>query len=234
MIKYITQNRSYLPLLPMGIVIHETATPGATAENEYNYFNSGDHGASAHAFVDWNGYINPVPYTEIAWHAGPTANSRYIGIEMCRPNGFNKQLFERVWENTVILTSQLCKRFDISEIISHADASRLWGETNHTDPVGYFREYGKTMDDFRSDVMKILNGDELDMTQYEELKARIEELENKTQPIIYNYIDENMPSWARPTIQKLVNQGILAGTETGLRLTDELLRTLVIMDRMIN
>ena len=31
-------------------------------------------------------------------------------------------------------------------------------------------------------------------------------------PMIYNYIDENMPDWAKPTIQKLVDKGILKGT----------------------
>ena len=74
------------------------------------------------------------------------------------------------------------------------------------------------------------------MTQYEELKAllsglsnRISKIENK---MIYNYIDKNMPDWARPTIQKMVDKKILVGDEKGeLGLTDEMLRTYVILDR---
>lgn len=50
-------------------------------------------------------------------------------------------------------------------------------------------------------------------------------------PMIYNYIDENMPEYARPTIQKLVNKGLLKGSGGGLNLTDDLLRLLVINDR---
>ena len=60
------------------------------------------------------------------------------------------------------------------------------------------------------------------------LADRITKLE---QPMIYNYIDKNMPEWARPTMQKLVDKGILKGDENGLHLTDSDLRQFVINDR---
>ena len=46
-VKLIQNNRSGSRLNPKGVVVHETATPGATAEREYQYFNGGDRGASA-------------------------------------------------------------------------------------------------------------------------------------------------------------------------------------------
>ncbi len=87
-----------------------------------------------------------------------------------------------------------------------------------------------------------LNKEELSMSQYEELKNEISELTETvrlltaevyeaTHPMIYNYIDANMPDWARPTIQKLVTNGILIGDENGLNLTEDMLRILVINDR---
>lgn len=49
---------------------------------------------------------------------------------------------------------------------------------------------------------------------------------------VYDYIDDNMPDWAKPTIQKLVNKGFLQGDENGkLSLTNDLMRILVINDR---
>ena len=60
------------------------------------------------------------------------------------------------------------------------------------------------------------------------LADRITKLEN---PMIYNYIDENMPEWARPTVQKLVDKGIIKGDDNGLHLTDSDLKQLVINDR---
>ena len=61
------------------------------------------------------------------------------------------------------------------------------------------------------------------------LGDRITKLEN---PMIYNYIDQNMPAWARPTIQKLVGNGILVGNGNGeLGLTDNDLKQFVVNDR---
>ena len=36
-VKLLSKNRSHELLVPVGIVLHETATPGATAENEFNF-----------------------------------------------------------------------------------------------------------------------------------------------------------------------------------------------------
>ena len=61
------------------------------------------------------------------------------------------------------------------------------------------------------------------------INDRLAKLEGK---MIYNYIDKNMPDWARHTIQKMVDKKILVGDEKGeLGLTDEMLRTYVILDR---
>ena len=72
--------------------------------------------------------------------------------------------------------------------------------------------------------------------EYEELKAEIAELKAAVDTLngkmIYNYVDKNMPSWARPTIQKMMDKGLLQGDENGcLGLTDELLRVFVTNDR---
>lgn len=68
--------------------------------------------------------------------------------------------------------------------------------------------------------------------EFEQIIKRVENLENKMKnKMIYNYIDGNMPEWAKPTIQKLVDKGYLQGGEKGLNLTDDLLRMLVINDR---
>lgn len=66
--------------------------------------------------------------------------------------------------------------------------------------------------------------------EIDELKQRVCALEN---PMIWNYIDDNMPEWAKPTIKKLAQNGALKGDEEGeLGLTYDLMRQLVINDRM--
>lgn len=85
---------------------------------------------------------------------------------------------------------------------------------------------------------KITDEEELTMSQYEELKNEIEqltetvkllatELHNMKNPMIYNYIDDNMPEWAREAVQKAVDKGILKGEGEGLNLTYSDLRTIV-------
>lgn len=234
-VKLIQNNRSGSRLNPIGIVVHETATPGATAEREYQYFNGADRGASAHAFVDWEDVIQTIPYDEVAWHAGPTANSRYIGIELCRPSGHDPDKFGRVWNNAVSLFADLFREYGfgtvtVDNLLSHAEVSSRWRESDHTDPVGYFAEYGKTVNEFRDAVQNELNGgaevaaiNDL-VTRIEALERRVGQLEN---PMIYNYIDSNtakIASDANEALRAAIRKGILSGSGNGLNLTEEMVR----------
>ncbi len=70
--------------------------------------------------------------------------------------------------------------------------------------------------------------EELTMGQYEELKQEIAEVK----PMIYDYMDNNMPEWAKPTIQKLMDKDLLKGDEKGrLGLTMDMIKMCVINDR---
>jgi N-acetylmuramoyl-L-alanine amidase CwlA/microcystin-dependent protein len=152
--KYISKNRSYVPLTVDGWVLHSTANPGATAENNYQYFNNNDVDASAHFFTDWTTIINTVPTTEQAWHAGPAANTRYLSVEMCEPSGYDVAKFNEVWSRTVWLVAADLKvrGFGVDKIFSHADISNTYHETDHLDPISFLAAYGKTMQDFRNAV----------------------------------------------------------------------------------
>ena len=85
--------------------------------------------------------------------------------------------------------------------------------------------------------------EELTMTQYDELKqliaAQNEKLDamqntlNKSQnKMIYNYVDKNMPEWAREAVQWCMDNGIVAGDGNGLNLDDNKLWTCVIIYRL--
>ena len=74
--------------------------------------------------------------------------------------------------------------------------------------------------------MEKLNAIEQDVAQ---LKTDVSVLKNK---MIYAWVDDNMPDWAKPTITKLMSKGYLKGDEEGkLNLDDNMLRMLVINDR---
>ena len=83
--------------------------------------------------------------------------------------------------------------------------------------------------------------EEIDMEELNKLKEQVEYLTNLVEelanPMIYNYIDDNMPEWARASVQKLLDAGIIKGTGTDsagsmtLGLDYLTLRLLVIIDR---
>jgi N-acetylmuramoyl-L-alanine amidase CwlA len=152
-------NHSGATLEPVGLTIHETATPGATARNERDYFHSGDRSASAHYFVDDIAIIQLLPENLQAWHAGPTANKRYLSIEICHFADPDK--FRKTWNRAVWLAADICLRHGLDpEILeqmnTHAWVSKQWGETDHTDPIGYFRDHGKLWADFVNDVKLLM------------------------------------------------------------------------------
>ena len=82
----------------------------------------------------------------------------------------------------------------------------------------------------------LVEEDELMSKEYTELKneiagikAKVDRLNSK---MVYDYIDENMPDWAKPTIKKMMDKGFLKGDENGkLGLTDDMLRLFVTNDR---
>ena len=85
--------------------------------------------------------------------------------------------------------------------------------------------------------------EDLTMAQYEELKNEIShltetvkvlatELHDLKHPMIYNYIDKNMPEWARSAVSWAVENGILNGDENGLNLDDKDIRYITMMYRM--
>ena len=72
------------------IVIHDTSDPGATAQNEHDYFAGGDRHASADYFVDSGGVMQIIDSPKYySWHCGDGAgkygitNANSVGIELC-------------------------------------------------------------------------------------------------------------------------------------------------------
>ena len=244
---FITKNRSGEKLVPVGVVLHCVGVEGSTAINNRNYFNNNQVNASAHIFLDWNDCIQTVPFDEVAWHAGYTANHRFIGIELCEPTGYDLPKFEKVWTDAVRVFADLfvdllhIDKITAQNLMSHAEVSAKWRETDHTDPVAYFKKYGRTADMFRADVQnemdRRLKGD-IEMEEVKALQQQVKDLTEIVEKMAdlllpkYGYIDDFMPDWARPTIQKLMNKGYLKGDETGnLQLSYGDLRHYAINDR---
>jgi hypothetical protein len=66
----------------------------------------------------------------------------------------------------------------------------------------------------------------------DKMGAELEALRKADEPMIYNYIDENMPQWAHEGVQWCVDNGIIQGTGEGLGLDDKDLKYCTIMKRV--
>ena len=238
-IKYNRSNRGGTPI--KYIVVHDTGNPsrGANATAHYNYFNGGDRSSSADFFVDDTQVLCVNDYYKFyTWHCGDgrgkygITNRNSVGIEFCINVDSDR---DKTLERTAQLVRELMQELNIpiERVVRHYDASRK-NCPQSMSGNGWAQWYK---------FKEKLKGEDLTMAQYEELKNEISqltetvkvlatELSNLKHPMIYNYIDKNMPEWAHSAVSWAVENGILNGDENGLNLDDKDLRFITMMYRM--
>lgn len=221
------------------IVIHFTSNDGDTAQNNCAYFAGANRQASAHYFVGNDGIFQSVPDRDKAWHCGGTnvykhkycRNSNSIGIEMCSRiiNG-HYTIDSDVVDMTVELTRYLMNKYNIppENVIRHYD---VWDKIC---PEPFVR-HPEQWQNFKNR----LGGDEMTPTEREkfnglvnavsDLATKIDKLAN---PMIYNYVDDNMPQWAHEGVQWCIDHGIITGTGDGLGLDDRDLKYCTMIMRL--
>ena len=238
-IKYNRSNRGGTPI--KYIVVHDTGNPsrGANATAHYNYFNGGDRSSSADFFVDDTQVLCVNDYYKYyTWHCGDghgkygITNRNSVGIEFCiNVDSDRNKTLERAAQLVRELMQEL--NIPIERVVRHYDASRK-NCPQSMSGNGWAQWYK---------FKEKLKGEDLTMAQYEELKNEISqltetvkvlatELHDLKHPMIYNYIDNNMPEWARSAVSWAVENGILNGDENGLNLDDKDLRYITMMYRM--
>lgn len=111
-----------------GIVVHYTANPGSTAQNNRDYFNglkdSHETEASSNFIVGLDGeIIQCVPTWEMAY-ASNSRNIDTVSIECCHPDETGK-FTDETYRSLVQLTAWLCVKFDLTEdqVIRHYDVT---------------------------------------------------------------------------------------------------------------
>ena len=111
-----------------GIVIHYTANPGSTAQQNRDYFNglkdSHETEASSNFIVGLDGeIIQCVPTWEIAY-ASNERNADTVSIECCHLDESGR-FTDDTYRSLVQLTAWLCTKFDLTEddVIRHYDVT---------------------------------------------------------------------------------------------------------------
>jgi len=136
--------------------------------------------------------------------------------------------FRQAYQTAVELTVMLCRQYGLDPladgvVICHQDGYQRGIASNHGDVYNWFPKHGKTMDDFRADVARVMNGEKEDddMPKYRMLK--------------------DVPDSYRPTIRKLMEMGALRGEEDPdpnrlddnvLNVSEDYCRVMTTLDRM--
>jgi N-acetylmuramoyl-L-alanine amidase len=191
------------------IVIHDTGntSKGANAESHYKYFNGGNRGSSADFFVDDKQILQVNDYTKYyTWHCGD-GKGKY-GITNSNSVGIEMCInadgdYNKAFDNLVWLTRKL-----MAELKIPIDrVVRHYDASRKNCPKSFMYANWSLWDKFK----KRLEGDEVKR---------------------YDWI-KDMPDWAKPTVEKLYNRGIIKGDENGaLNLTEDIMRVLVWHDRL--
>lgn len=150
-------NSGHGSLNPTYLFVHETANPGASALNHKNLYASGwDY--AVHYVLDWTGDVYHCMYdNRLAWAVG-NGNPYGVSVEICHAT--NTAQFNKTWDTAVAFCAWYLKKrgWGIDRMMSHDECRRKWGGTDHTDPTGYFAQYGKTFADFKNAVAKAMGG----------------------------------------------------------------------------
>lgn len=219
------------------IVIHYTGNKKDTAKANATYFHNGSRGASAHLFTDDDSCYQSVALNNAAWAVGGTKvykhaecrNINSISIEMCCSG--NSIVSEKTINNTAYLCAELCKYIGITADTVDIFVLRHYDVWDKQCPAQWATENSAGWTTFKEKVKAILRNEEgLTMEQYNELKelinkqaAEIADLKNINKQLVnvvqttmvYDFNDDNMPSWARPAVQAAMDCGAIQGDEDG-------------------
>lgn len=236
---FATKNKCYqvaTPLTPQGIMLHSIGCPQPNASvmaQNYNQYRPNGQSVCVHAFVQRDGTVyQTLPWTVQAWHCGGAANATHIGIEMTEPASIVYTGHGADWRDldpaatethikgtyaaAVELFAQLCAKFDLDPladgvIISHAEGRMRGVASAHADPAHLWNAFGLTMDMFRQDVYRAMNGtkkEEEDMVRYHSIGE--------------------MPSYYRDEAAQLVDSGALQGDNGVLDVSEDMIRGAII------
>ena len=145
------------------------------------------------------------------------------------------------WEYVDKIDDWIDKKLPVRVVISDtpinmAVASNDFEYTIKTDGDLWYKLQLKEFNLLNCSVLHAEKEEEIDMEALKALQEQVEYLisviKELNDPFIYNYIDENMPEWARESVQAAVDANVLVGDkDNGWGLTYEDLKHITWMHR---
>lgn len=213
-------------ITPLGVMVHSTGAnnpnlcryvapdDGRLGTPSSRHWNQSGTGACVHAFVGRTkdgrvAVYQTLPWTMRGWHAGTgtsgqSANNTHISFEICEDGLEDVSYFEAVYRQAVELTAYLCRQLDLDPladgvVICHSEGHARGVASNHADVMHWFPRFGKTMDNFRADVAREMEGDDEEVTQ--------EQFNQMMEVYLSQRNAKPADDWAKPYIQDAIDAG---------------------------
>ncbi len=231
----LTENDCYrrgARITPKGVMVHSTGAnnpwlrryvqpdDGRLGKNtNANDWNRSGLDVCVHAFIGKTAdgsvaIYQTLPWDRRGWHAGSgrngSANDGYLSFEICEDGLADRAYFDKAFRAAAELTAYLCAKFGLDPgkdgvVIDHSEGYRRGIASNHGDVSHWLKKFGRTMDDFRKDVIRL--GEVENMTR-EELEALVDERVKKA----LVGADTTASDWAREELQQAKEHGITDAT----------------------
>lgn len=137
--------------------------------------------------------------------SGKSGNNNYISFEICEDNLKNEDYFNTVYKEAVELCAYLCELYNLdplTQIVCHSEGYAKGFASNHADVMHWFKLYGKTMNQFRTDVYDEMEDNNMTDEKFAEMMERY----------YTNKSAETVPNWAKEEFAQAKDMGITDGS----------------------
>ena len=210
------------------IVLHHAEAVSCTARQVDEWHKSnGWAGIGYHFFVRKDGSIyEGRPLWALGAHVQGKNN---VSVGICAEGDYHNhdKIMPQAQKSAIKqLIAYLKGLYPNAEIVGHGEI----GESNCPGryyPLAEMKNYEQEDEPMTPTEREKFNGL---VNAVSDLAAKIDKLTN---PMIYNYVDDNMPQWAREGAQWCIDHGIITGTGDGLGLDDRDLKYCTMIMRLM-
>ena len=142
---------------PTWVVVHSSGNPNAGIDSEIAYMARNQDYAFTQAWAGHNKIVEISNTDYPAWGAGRTANKYAVQIEVTEDKRLTKAQKLQAIDREVFWVAVQCAYYNIplNKVYSHNDISRMYPQdTNHTDPISFFKSVGISWSAFKEQVKK--------------------------------------------------------------------------------
>jgi hypothetical protein len=194
--------------------------------------------------------VQSMPWNYRPWGCGSgskgSCNNGWIQFEICEDGLNDINYFNAVYKEACELTAYLCTLYNLNPkgyvnhngikvpvILCHADSYNLGLGGNHGDVLHWFKKYGKSMNDVRNDVAKLMENatpivapsipPSITIPEVEEEEVTQEKFNEMMDNWIAEQAKKDASAWSAEARQWAEKAGLISGDTDGKKMYRKLL-----------